>query len=79
MEDRIKRATTYYGLEPEKAKKEIMKMDKLRANHHKYYTDKEWKDVTNYDICINSDAMGPEKTADMICQMVKSQVTLQVK
>ena len=71
MEDKIKRATQIYGYEEEKAKKEIERIDKLRANHYKHYTDKDWKDFNNYDICINSDLLGVEKSADVICDMVK--------
>ena len=33
MEDKIKRATQIYGYEEDKAKKEIERIDKLRANH----------------------------------------------
>ena len=71
MEDKIKRATQIYGYEEDKAKKEIERIDKLRANHYKHYTDKDWKDFNNYDICINSDLLGVEKSADVICDMVK--------
>ena len=71
MEDKIKRATQIYGYEEDKAKKEIEKIDKLRANHYKHYTDKDWKDFSNYDICINSDLLGVEKSADVIFDMVK--------
>ena len=71
MEDKIKRATQIYGYEEDKAKKEIERIDKLRANHYKHYTDKDWKDFNNYDICINSDLLGVEKSADVICDMIK--------
>ena len=71
MEDKIKRATKYYGMDKEKAEKEIERIDKQRGNHYKYYTGKEWKDFANYDICVNSDALGVEKTADMICKIVE--------
>ncbi len=71
MEDKIKRATTYYGMNKSKAEKEIERIDKQRGNHYKYYTGKEWKDFSNYDICVNSDALGVEKTADMICKIVE--------
>ena len=70
MEDKISRATTYYGLDKEKAKKEISRINKLRANHYKYYTENDWKDPSNYDICINSDAIGVENAANLICEMV---------
>lgn len=71
MEDKIKRTTQIYGYEEDKAKKEIERIDKLRANHYKHYTDKDWKEFSNYDICINSDLLGVEKSADVICNMVK--------
>lgn len=71
MESKIKRATDIYGLDKNKAEKEINRINKLRANHYKYYTEKEWGNPINYDICINSDSIGVEKTVDLICEMVK--------
>ena len=71
MEDKIKRATEIYGFDKEKAEKEIKRIDKLRANHYKYYTEKQWDNHANYDICINSDTLGVEKSADIICEMIK--------
>ena len=70
MENRIKRAIEFYGIDKTKAEKEIKRIDKLRANHYKYYTEKEWNNHTNYDICINSDLLGVEKTAEIICNMI---------
>lgn len=71
MEDKIKRATQIYGFDKTKAEKEIKRIDKLRANHYKHYTEREWNNYSNYDICINSDMLGVEKAADFICEMVK--------
>lgn len=71
MEHKVKRATEFYGLNGQKAEKEIKRINKLRANHYKYYTDQEWDNHANYDICINSDELGVEKAAEIICNMVK--------
>lgn len=71
MEDKIKRATNIYGFDKAKAEKEIKRIDKLRANHYKHYTEREWNNYSNYDICINSDMLGVEKAADFICELVK--------
>ena len=70
MENKIKRAIEFYNLDKEKAEKEIKKINKLRANHYKHYTEREWSEHSNYDICINSDTLGVEKSAQIICQMV---------
>lgn len=71
MEDKIARATTYYGFNKKDAEKEIKRIDKLRANHYKYYTGKDWKELSNFDICINSDSLGVEKTSEIICDMIE--------
>ena len=71
MEGKIARAKEYYGLDTEKAKKEIKRINKLRANHYKYYTDRVWDEHLNYDLSINSDCLGVEKTAEIICSLVK--------
>ena len=56
----------------EEAEKEIKRINKLRENHYNYYTDNEWKNPDNYDLCVNSDTLGVEKTADLICNMVET-------
>lgn len=71
MENKIKRATEFYGMDKEKAKREIKQIDKLRGNHYKYYTGTEWNNHSNYDICINSDTLGVEKSAQLICDFIK--------
>ena len=68
--DRPKK-TEIYGFNKNKAEKEIKRIDKLRANHYKHYTEKEWDNHSNYDICINSDTLGVEKSAELICEIVK--------
>ncbi len=78
MENKIKRAVDIYGLNKDNAEKEIKKINKLRANHYKHYTDNEWNDCTNYDVCINSDCLGVEKAADLICDIVKTRETVKL-
>lgn len=72
MEGKKARAQKFYGLDAKQAEKEINKINKLRANHYKYYTDKEWKDFSNYDICINSDSLGIENAVELIKNLVIS-------
>ena len=74
MEDKINRATKYYGMEEDKAEKEILKINKLRSNHYKYYTERNWNDPENYDICINSDSIGIEKSVEIICNMANNKI-----
>ena len=77
IENEIQRATKYYGLDKENAAREINRINKLRSNHYKYYTETDWKSPANYDICINSDALGVEKSTELICNLVKSKISNQ--
>ena len=70
MENKIKRAVEFYNMDKSNAEKEISRINKLRANHYKYYTEKEWRDPANYDICINSDVIGVERAAELVCDIV---------
>lgn len=70
-EEKVKRAVKYYGLEEKSALKEINKINKARENHYKYYTNKNWKDFSNYDLAINVDKFGVEETAKIIKEIVE--------
>ena len=70
MQGKIKRAVEFYNLDEKDAEKEINRINKLRSNHYKHYTDKNWGKTSNYDICINSDVLGVEKTAELISNIV---------
>ena len=79
MKDKINRATKYYGLEEENAEKEINRINKLRANHYKYYTGgKQWNNYLNYDICINSDKLGAEKSAELIENIINDKTEAKI-
>lgn len=69
MDDKIKRVTTHYNIDKKNALKEIKRINKLRSNHYKHYTGKNWGMPDNYDLCINSDLLGVEKTAKIISDM----------
>ena len=72
MENKNKRATKYYGIDKKDADKEIKKINKQREAHYKHYTERNWIEPSNYDLCINSDSFGVEKSADMICEYYKN-------
>lgn len=74
IEERIQRAVAYYDLNAESAEKVIRRNDRERACHYKHYTEQEWADKSNYDICINSGLLGIEETANIICQIISANI-----
>lgn len=55
------------GLDPKKARE---RHDILRETYYKQYTHQELGDYHNYDICLNTGEVGPERCADIIAEIV---------
>ena len=68
-EYRIKKLKEMYGDDEKTAKQNIKKSDKSRSNYYKNVTGKEFGNVNNYDLCINS-SIGVEKTAEIILDYI---------
>jgi len=63
------------GVSLEKAAAEVEKTNKLREEHYRYNTFKDWKnwnDSTNYDLCINSSKLTSEQCANIILEYMKT-------
>ncbi len=72
MDKKIDRVTKYYGIDVERAKNKINKVNKRRAKHYEYYTNQKWNDVGNYDLAVNVDTLGVENTALMIKNIIEN-------
>lgn len=71
IEDRIMRVKEKMDIPDKNALKLIQKTDKRRASYYNSYTDRVWGEATNYDICINSSALGIDKSAEVIKSFVR--------
>ena len=52
----------------------IQKTDKARANYYSYHTGREWADIGNYHLCLDSTRLGIDGTAALIADYVKHAV-----
>lgn len=57
-EDRLNRIVNEYGQDPRGAESMLTRIDKGRANYHKFYTKTPWRDLDNYDLCMNTTSTG---------------------
>lgn len=55
----------------EEARKLIKKTDKRRADFYSYFTGESWDDPDNYDMRIQTQALGIDGSADLIAEMVR--------
>lgn len=72
---RVKTACELYDIGDiplEKAAKIVKEKDKRRAAYYKFFTDREFGDVKNYDVCLNSGVLGIENCAKVLIDLYKN-------
>ena len=42
-----------------------------REKHYRYYTNRNWKDFSHYELVLNVDTFGVEKTAEIIKEAIE--------
>ena len=70
-DDRIHRVMKRNDLNAEDALARIRHIDKERANYYRYMSDRKWGFAPNYDLCLNSAAVGIEGSVDMIVSFLE--------
>lgn len=63
FEDRVERKRNLMHMEEKAVTALVRKTDRQRKNYYDYYTDGNWGKPYNYDLCVNSSALGIEQTA----------------
>jgi len=71
LEDRVARAVERYGLPNEKPAEKIRKIDKSRTNYYKYYTNRQWGSIDNFDLAVNTSFTGIEGAVAVILTMLR--------
>lgn len=66
LDVRVKRAVEVYGIAEKHAEDYVKRIDKQRISYYNYYTDKRWGQPQNYQICLDSSALGIDGTAEML-------------
>lgn len=71
IEKRMERVVKEYGETDINIEKRVKKKDKQRKKYYRYYTGRDFGEVENFDICLNSGKLGIDNCVDFIVQAVK--------
>ena len=71
VQSRSERIVKLYGESEKKPEQRLADKDKKRKIYYKHYTDREWGDAKNYDICLNSGKIGIDKCVELILDAIK--------
>lgn len=70
MKAKTERIMEEYQLSESKAKERIIKTDKRRASYYNYYSSKRWGDVNSYNLCVDSSALGIDRTVQFLKEYI---------
>ena len=71
LEKRAARVAERQGIDYAEAMETVEREDRNREEYYNYYTFGNWGVASNYDLCIDSDKLGDEGTADMIIEFAR--------
>ena len=66
MDYRVERITQLGYYEPKDVKKNIKRIDRERRDYHRYYTGRDWENVENYDLMLNTARLGTEGAVEAV-------------
>lgn len=69
MHFRAERIVKEYGERDASPEQRLKEKDKRRAAYHRFYTDMKWGHAQNYDITLNSGALGIDKCVEIIKEL----------
>lgn len=72
----VKNVSNMSSMSEDELKRFIMQTDYQRSQYYRFHTGKEWSDARNYDICLDTDGMTPEKCVEIINTYRKMKSTL---
>ena len=72
MDFRADRIVRLYGESEKSPQARLQEKDKRRRVNYQHYTGRNWGQAQNYDICLNTSALGIEHCAQIIIDLVKN-------
>ncbi|MGN0564808.1 MAG: AAA family ATPase [Candidatus Heritagella sp.] len=73
MESRARRIVEQYGERSDSPEKRLRDKDKRRAAYYQFYTDGKWGDMQNYDLALNSGALGIESCVEILANLYRKE------
>ena len=76
---RVEREMKRQGIGSGQAKHYIDKLDRYRESYYKYHTGRQWKRVENYDLCLDSAAIGLDNCVELIKKVIELKFDVKAK
>jgi len=73
IESRAERIVRLYGESEKSPQARLNEKDKRRKIHYQHYTGRTWSQAQNYDICLDSSALGIETCTEILLKLMRGE------
>lgn len=74
LRDCAKRVSRLYELNLDDAKNLIHSMNKTRGDYYEHNTGRQWSELTNYDLCLNTAGLTTEQCIEIIKNYIETKI-----
>lgn len=67
----IRRTMEVDGVDTKEALRRVNRISRQRKDYYKYYTGKDWEDMTNYDLPINASMLEPDAAVQLVKEYLR--------
>ena len=67
----VSRVRERYGETSKPMEKRLQEKDSKRKVYYKHYTNRNWGEAENYDICLDSGKLGVDKCVEIVCDIAQ--------
>ena len=71
MQHRAARVRERYGETSKPMEKRLQEKDSKRKVYYKHYTNRNWGEAENYDVCLDSGTLGVDKCVEIVCDIAQ--------
>ena len=64
-------AVTNLGIKPDEARKKVIEMNERREEYVKRHWKREWRDLANYHLCVNTAWLGLDGAAELVTNVAR--------
>jgi cytidylate kinase len=67
----VRYAVEKLGVESRRAEQHVVEMNKQREQYVKRHFGRDWRDITNYHLCVNTGVLGLDTSAQLVVEAVR--------
>jgi cytidylate kinase len=76
FEELVRRAVEELGVPIAEARKHVAETNAQREEYVKTYFKRDWRDLANYDICVNTARLGLDGSAELVTRLARERFNL---